>query len=361
MKTTSVLFLFLAVVSLFALDGCSRAEKPEIIEMNILKSFELKDIAGGNIACSVGVYKNTIYYTRRTGDIFSIVFTDFDGNEIRHFDIPRGKGPGEAIMAMGVKVKDDIVYFYDLGLMRLSRFDLNGRFMDSIDYTPETGIILFFAFLNDHLYIHSANNTYIGEIDPSTGRLLRSLPHPIQGMPEVGMKLVGGMMETDPYSDEIYVGHACKPYRIERYDTDFNLLGTFTYGKDKEYDPVVYQDHLRIAGDTLVNSLTVDQDFIYAPHVGDREYVDQENHVIRPEYPIEVYAFSKKSGNLAAIYKSKTLGVTQGTFGTVGTADGKLVLIVSGFGHAVTALSGGIDDPKYRGYAVIIETKQESR
>ncbi|HHH84377.1 MAG TPA: hypothetical protein ENL15_00300 [Firmicutes bacterium] len=357
MKTNAVLFLFVAVVSLFALDGCGRAEKPEIIEMNILKSFELKDIAGGNIACTVGVYNDTLYYTRRTGDVFSIVFTDFEGNEIRHFDIPRGKGPGEAIMAMVVKVKDDIVYFYDLGLKRLSRFDLNGRFLDSIDYTPETGIIIFFAFLNDRLFIHSANNIYIGEIDPSTGRLLRSLPHPIQGMPEVGTRLIGGMMDTDPYTNEIYVGHACKPYRIERYDTDFNLLGTFTYGKDKEYEPVVYQDHLRIAGDTLVNSLAVDKDYVYAPHIGDREYVDQNNHVIRPEYPIEVYAFSKKSGKLTAIYKSSTLGVTQGTFGTAGTSDGKLVLIVSGFGHAVTSLSGGIDDPKYRGYAVVIETK----
>ena len=140
----------------FFLAGCGK-DKPEIVEMNISKVFELKGLTGGNIACSAGIYKDNIFYVRRLPETYSIVFTDFDGNELRHFDIPVGKGPGEVMMSMGVKINNGTLYFYDLYLKRLSKFDLDGNFIDSIDYSDEAGIVIFFAFLNEKLYVHSVN------------------------------------------------------------------------------------------------------------------------------------------------------------------------------------------------------------
>jgi len=205
--------------------------------------------------------------------------------------------------------------------------------------------------------VHSVNEVFIGEMDPENGRIIKKLDHVIRGLPEVDTKLVGGMLETDPFEDEIYVGYGCKPFRIERYDTDFNKIGEYTYNDDGDYRDLVYKEGLRINGETLVNSLAADAGYVYSPHVGDSEMWNGVKNV-RDEYPVEIYAFSKETRKLKYIYKSRMMPAHQGTLGVIGTYQGKLVLIVSGFGKSVENFSGDAEDKSWRGYAVVVDTEK---
>ena len=277
---------------------------------------------------TAGVYQDEIYYVQSTSDHYALCFIAPDGTFLRSFQVPRGNGPGEARHTMGVRVIDGKVYWVDLALSRLTIFSLDGDYIDQINFNEETGLMAAFDVAGGLLYFHSLNKTYIGVMDLATGELLQSIPHPIQGVPEPGDKVPGGILRIDPYTGNILIGRVCRPYVIEVWSPRLEKIDELTYPLEKEYNDLTYLPNINIQGDMLISSLITTESAIYVPHISIR-YEVKGNTVETPAYPLEIIAFDKKT-HKPAVYSLDSSSPAKGFFYLLGILDGKLAVMLHG-------------------------------
>ncbi|HHH84537.1 MAG TPA: hypothetical protein ENL15_01130 [Firmicutes bacterium] len=321
MKTHLYLSLFLPVLSLL-ISNCGPLPRESA---PIVSTFTFEKANRQNSYQTAGVYQDEIYYVQSTSDHYALCFITPDGTLLRSFRVPRGNGPGEARHTMGVRVIDGKVYWVDLALSRLTIFSLKGEYIDQINFNEETGLMAAFDVADGLLYFHSLNKTYIGVIELSTGELLRSIPHPIQGVPETGDKVPGGILRIDPYTGNILIGRVCRPFVIEIWSPRLEKIDELTYPLENEYKDLTYLPNINVHGDMLISSLVMTQSMIYVPHITVRFEI-RGNTTETPPYPVEVIAFDRQTRK-AHIYSLESISPAKGFFYLLGILDGNLAVM----------------------------------
>ncbi|HDS03188.1 MAG TPA: hypothetical protein ENN72_05705 [Firmicutes bacterium] len=210
-------------------------------------------------------------------------------------------------------------------MSRLTVFSLDGEYIDQIDFNEETGFIAAFDVAGDLLYFHSLNKTYIGVIDLATGKLLRSVPHPIQGVPQPGDKVPGGVLRIDPYTGNILVGKVCQPYLIEVWSPHLEKIDELAYPLEKKHKDLTYLPNINVHGDMLISSLIITESAIYVPRISFRFEV-KGNMTETPAYPMEVVRFDKQSKSIR-VYSLDSASPAQGIFYLLGVLEGKLAVM----------------------------------
>ena len=294
----------------------------------IVSTFTFEQANRQNSYQTAGVYNNEIYYVQSTSDHYALSFLTPQGTFLRSFAVPRGNGPGEARHTMGVRVIDGKVYWVDLALSRLTIFSLDGTYLDQINFTEETGLMAAFDVADGLLYFHSLNRTYIGIIDLATGELLRSIPHPFQGVPEPGDKVPGGILRIDPYTGNILIGRVCRPFVIEVWSPELKKIDELSYPLEKEYNDLTYLPNINIQGDMLISSMVITESAIYVPHVSIR-YEVKGNSVETPAYPLEIIAFNKQSHKFR-LFSLDSVSPAKGFFYLLGVLEGNLAVMHHG-------------------------------
>ncbi len=294
----------------------------------IVSTFSFEKANRQNSYQTAGVYKDEIYYVRSSGDHYALCFLSPEGTLLRSFQVPRGNGPGEARHTMGVRVIGGKVYWVDLALSRLTVFSLDGEYIDQINFDEETGLMAAFDVAEGLLYFHSLNKTYIGVIDLATGKLLQSIPHPIQGVPEPGDKVPGGILRIDPYTGNILIGRVCRPFLIEIWSPELEKIGELSYPLEKEYNDLTYLPNINIQGDMLIGSLITTESAIYVPHITIR-YEVKGNSGEAPAYPLEVIALDRQS-HKPRVYSLDSVSPAKGFFYLLGFLEGNLAVMHHG-------------------------------
>ncbi len=330
-----ILFPLIVIAAIAA--GCAK-NAPVITEpLKVQKAFELDSLTGSNSVSCTAYYNDEVYYVQAYADNFAVRRLDLEGNETLRFEIPRGNGPGEARHSLGIVANEKGIYFSDFALRRISRFDLQGNYLDCIDFSEDTGIVVFFDIMGSEMYTCAIDTVYMGKIDLGTGAQTALIPREGKTLQEIGSTVSGGIVACDRYNGEIYMGWMSAPYKIERYDKDLKKLGEYTYNLEKEYKPAKIYPGPNIAGDFTISSMAITEKHIYAPHISAIFVIRNNQYESKPFTP-ELFRFDKSTGKLDRKYFIEGITGVEGGFSILYADDEKIVAVLDGFGDWVKEL-----------------------
>ena len=213
-------------------------------------------------------YQNRIYYLQYYEENINIAVHEKDGTLVETIEIPRGKGPGETMFPLGIRIRDDIIYLPDISLGRVTLFEIDGTFIDTWPMGQEAAAIYTLDVKGDKILFNSFTGIMLGIADFRENVLLHSIPLETKGFPGDGDPFVGGPVLFDPNSDAVYFGHADSPYRIVRYSSTLQPEMIITKESPFSLKPAVWKNlpgRTDMSGDMLVASMALDDHYIYAP------------------------------------------------------------------------------------------------
>ncbi len=327
--------LIIIIVSLIFFSCGNKVEEKN---MEIVYAWEAETMTQSNAMLCSGFYKGQIYYAEDNGDNFGIRFVSLDGETQNRFDIPKGRGPGEAQHTLGVKVYKDHVYFTDFVLRRITKFNLDGEYIDNFDFTKNTGYIVSFDFIDKEILFHSISNTKFGKMNIETGDIVKRIKHSRDTVLQPGDKVDTGILEIDEKSKIIYFGHLSVPYKIEKFDYDFNKIGEIKYKLDKNYEPTQVAPGPNIYGNMVIMSLGQDDRYLYSPKMSARFFIEDNGRPdIKKFYP-KIIVFDKKTDEPKYILKNDLLKDFQGFLTIVKVTDKYIIVHLMGQGKSINKI-----------------------
>ena len=243
-----------------------------------------------------GLVDGKIFYIQDKPEEMTLQFTELDGTPARAITLPKGKGPGEVVYTVGVRFDQEKFYFMDTALGRVSVFDRNGSYVDDYPMDAETGRIWKFDIFGGHMYFNSfAKERNLYKFDLSGNAIVKQRGTGTKELPVNGDLFEGGGIEICPADGTIYYAYESFPVRIEEYNTDLELLRTFTRN-DKGHKPMAWFITDRLAdrhGDVAITSFKVDENYLYMVNNG----ADYDNTAGRiGEVDLSVSVFDRKTG-----------------------------------------------------------------
>jgi len=342
--------LFILTICMVIFFGCGN--NIEIVQLEIAKVWNAENLTPANSDLCIEVKEDGIYFVEVGENSFGVSKRNFDGKEILEFKIPAGKGPGEAMHSLGLGVNDKSIYFTDFVLKRITKFSFDGEYKDSFNLGNETGMIISFDFYEDFLFYHSINISYLGKMDIKTGKVLNSIEHDIKKMIGPGDKLKGGIMIVDKFDNNIYVGGISKPYKIEKFDLNFNKIDEFKYKVGKGIEPTKIAPGPNIYGDFLISSMVVDENYLYVPEISNRTDLEGNKRTYQ-KFDGRILVFDKKSGEVVKIYENEKLKNIKGSFTISGLTENYIVTFINGYGETGKRLTG--KDDKYQNIFLLLK------
>ena len=289
--------------------------------------------ASTSASMRTGVHNGEIYYVKDKGEDYAISFHAADGTLRHEFAIEKGRGPGQAGFPLGVKILDDTVYFADIALMRLSKFTLDGRFIDSFDWNSETGFIATFDLAENDLIFFGLTALKLGMMDMETGEIQKAVAYdPPKPAPGHDDPFEGGVLAYDKETGRIFCGMIDSPYRIDVYDMALNRIMTI-YKKSpdvrKSVKWYVGGGIFDIIGDFNIFSMIIDDKYIYAPEISIRTRIINGGRENEP-FDMRINVFDKNSGEYVYAIENKSLNGIRDELTLVGFCGGDIVLQVYG-------------------------------
>lgn len=324
----------LVVVGLLLMLSACGTKKAELVNLPIAYQWEAVNMTQSNAALCAGVYNNTVYYLEDYTDKFVLRFAEFDGKEQKRIEIKKGKGPGQALHSLGVRIVKDVIYFADLALNRITMFGLDGTFIDSIDYDASTGPIVTFDVVGDELYFHSLNQVYIGKMNLKTGKIVKTLPYSKEdeeSFKKDKTEAKNGILLYNRLNDSLYFGNVSSPYRLDVYTSDLKKQTTYTTELPSEITPMIFDTkNINLVGDMTITSLVSHESYVYSTLIGGR-YQIKSNAMVCDPFNGDVIAFDTKNGRHVYTYTNELFKNMQGFFTVIGVTDEYMVVHIGAF------------------------------
>ncbi len=273
-------------------------------------------------------YQNRIYYLQYYEESINIAVHEKDGTLVETIRIPRGKGPGEVMYPVGLRIRNDIIYLPDIPLRRVTLFEMDGTFIDTWPMSQEAAAVYTLDVKGDRMVFNSFTGIMLGVSDFRDNTLLYSIPLENKGFPGDGDPFVGGPVLFDPTSDDIFFGHADAPYRIVRYDSTLQPKMVITKESSFSLKPAVWKNlpgRTDMSGDMLVSSMALDEHYIYAPLCEMRMEQTPDHFEVHP-IKGAVCVFDKETGTFLYELTVPFLNDFQGNFTVIG-ADHESILV----------------------------------
>lgn len=308
----------------FLVFGCSQKIEEKKLKLN--NAFVAENMTNNNAIYSAGIYKDSIYYVQEYQDKFVIRFMSFNGKEKRKINISRGKGPGEIMQSLGLQIINDEIYFADNGMQRITILDMNGNYIDDMNYDKQTGFIFSFDLFKNNFYYHSMNMVYFGKIDEN-GNSHVYKKHHLKTTPEDKEKVDGCVIKIDKKNHKIYASHIDPPYRIIEYDMEFNKLNEIKYDLKEDIIPanwLVREGHQSVRGDILATSMKLNEDYIFTTLNGGRMNREIGNSLEETQ-PV-ILKFDKNQKKCVKKLKFEQMKEIKGLFSIIGITDKYIVL-----------------------------------
>ena len=273
-------------------------------------------------------YQGRIYYLQYFEESINIAVHEKDGTQLETIRIPRGKGPGEVMYPVGLRIRNGVIYLPDIPLRRVTLFEMDGTFIDTWPMSQEAAAVYTLDVKGDRIVFNSFTGIMLGIMDFRDNTLLYSIPLENKGFPDDGDPFVGGPVLFDPYSDDIFFGHADGPYRIVRYDSTLEPKMIITKESPFSLKPAVWKNlpgRTDMSGDMLVSSMALDEHYIYAPLCEMRMEQTPDHFEVHP-ITGAVCVFDKKTGQFLYELTVPFLKDFEGNFTVIG-ADHESILV----------------------------------
>ncbi len=321
--------LFLVLITMGLLLSACGKNKTITVNLPVAYSWEAQNMAQNNASLCSGIYNNNVYFVEESTEKFTVRFMSFDGKERSSFEIRKGKGPGQALHSLGLRIVNDTIYFADLALSRISMFDMTGKFIDSIEYDNTTGPIVTFDIVGTMLYFHSINLTYLGIMDLTTGSIIKKIPYSKEDEENFKKDITeakNGILKFNHNNNTLYFGNVSSPYRLDSYDTDLTKQKTYTYELESNIKPMIFSTvNTGLSGDLVIGSIMYDATHVYTTKIGGRFHA-KSNQLEFPAFDGEILSFNIKTGNPDYVYTSDILKNMKGFLTILGVTDDYIVL-----------------------------------
>ena len=333
--------LYLVLLSLMW--GC--APQGEVIQKNerpmegvstvaFRRMLDTTEVATNNLFYSAAVFQGRLYYLERRPDRYIIHVKEIDTGKEENITLNRGKGPGEVMHNLGIRIHDSRIYFCDLLMRRVNIYDLQGAYLDEFALTDEIGNPWSFEVTDEAFYFAGTIRFKLSRVDRATGEVIAL---PFEKRYEGGV-LPGGTLSVDQATGDVFLGYYGQPYRIEKYDKRLEKIMTFTRkGLEKYPSPEYFRNEVTdgTVGCYLISSMRNDGRFLYVANPNGQDF-DKEWRYRVMDYYFDVY--DMKTGTYVRQIRPSMPQEIQGNNVLVDIEEGKLFSLVADYGTATKAL-----------------------
>ncbi len=299
-------FLYILVVVIL-LAGCGKREEVKNYTASLKYIWEPQNYYPAYAMSSVNYEENSIVFPRRVDQTLVFVFADLkDGSDIRTITVPGGDGPGQIIGFQAIDVRDGKVAIFDPGKAKICLYDTAGKFIDDYFLDTEIGLPMTSTTHEGYLYVNGKIKNKLVKFDLKNNKIVKSLTYDqFKDVPENGDTFQGGLVQFDPFSKTLFLGYYAKPFRLEQYDTDLNLIRTYTSDTFDEHSLcqwcITKSNLITQDGDRIIAGITFDEKYIYASYGGGYEYTGDESGNGKTfnyrEAPVKVMAFRRSDNS----------------------------------------------------------------
>ncbi len=329
------LFILISISILFT--SCSQRNTVEKYTLKPVHVWEQNQVIRANKSSCEGLHGDKVFYlqqksTELQSTDFILKINSIEGEELKSITIPQGKGPGEAYQILGVKFKNDKIYFGDLGLQRVTMLDMDGKYLDSFKYnSSKIGFVVYFEIGGNNFYFNSLSHVNLGQMNLNDGNVENKVDMDLKKLPENDTVYEGLKMVYDDKNNKLYAGHMSVPYRIDIYDENLNKIDEIEHDNlfKKAKKMRFYRRRgagLRIAGKTIISSIALDDNYIYTPFTGSFTELKEENFQMKlNKIKPEILVTDKKTKELKARIKIQGINKIKGSFNIIGVNDKYIV------------------------------------
>ena len=344
-----ILFLYTLVV-IILLAGCGKREEVKNYTASLKYIWEPQNYYPAYAMSSVNYEENSIVFPRRIDQTLVFVFADLkDGSDIRTITVPGGDGPGQIISFQAIDVRDGKVAIFDPGKAKICLYDTAGNFIDDYFLDTEIGLPMTSTTHDGYLYVNGKIKNKLVKFDLKGNQIVKSLTYnQFKDVPENGDTFQGALVQFDPYTKNLFLGYYAKPFRLEQYDTDLNLIRTYTsdlFNKNSLCQWCITKSNLITqSGDRIIAGIAFDETYIYASYGGGYEYTGDESGNGKSynyrEAPVKVLAFRRSDNSFVGIITIDKIPEIQGFIRLLHADREKLVFQFSDKSGAVDKAMG---------------------
>jgi len=335
------MLVFLALLSLFW--GCAggaekvlKNEKPQegVRTAEFRLMLDAPEVATNNLFYSAAVYQEKFYYLERRPECYFIHVKDIASGKREKITLNRGKGPGEVMHNLGIRIHDGHIYFCDLIMRRVNIYDLQGNYLDEFALTDKIGNPWSFEVTDDAFYFAGTIRFKLSRVDRKTGEIL-SIPFDKR---YEGGALPGGTISVDKATGDVFLGYYGQPYRIEKYNKKLEKVMAFTRkGMEKYPSPEYFRNEVTdgTVGCYLISSMRNDGRFLYVANPNGQEF-DKEWSYRVMDYFFDVY--DMETGRYVRQIRVDRPEKIQGDNVLVDIEKGRIFSLAADYGTATRAL-----------------------
>ena len=275
--------LLSTLILIILLAGCGKSEEVQNYTASLKYIWEPQNYYPAYAMSSVNYYDNSVVFPRRAEQSLIFVFASLeDGSDIRTFTVPGGDGPGQIISFQAIDVHSGMAAIFDPGKGKICLYDIEGEFIDDYLLNTEIGLPMTSTTHEGYLYVNGKIKNKLLKFDLKGNKIVKSLAYDkYKDIPENGDLFQGGLVQFDPYTGTLFLGYYAKPFRLEQYDTDLNLIRTYTSGLFNQQSLcqwcITKSNLITQTGDRIIAGIAFDEKYIYASYGGGYEYTGDES------------------------------------------------------------------------------------
>ncbi len=315
--------------------GCSKSD--DILNAKIVSIWEPVNFSTSYAMTAINYYNNAVIYPQKRDKDGALVFADLSGKILNEIAIPIGKGPGEIQSHMAITIANGHIVIYDNDQNKLVMYSIEGKHMDDFALNEETGVPMTVTVNENFMFINGKFGNKLTKYDLEKSVAVKKIPYASihSEVPQDGDLFEGGMLAYDPFDTCLFLGYYKKPFTLEKYDLDLNLLDTFSADTEADYQECAwynYNGSITQVGDRVIGGIAFDENYIYASYGGGYDKASTQTEVKPFEYrqaDVNIRIFDRKTKKQIAVVRCEEMTGIKGFVKILGVSKSNIVIQIA--------------------------------
>ncbi len=298
----SVRFGLVVLIMIVALTwSCSKTHTS--LDAPIVTVWEPESFSTSYAMSAVNYYNGTVIYPQILTNSGGFCFADLSGKTIRQISIANGKGPGEIQSHMAITIANDRIVIYDNAQNKLVLYSIEGKHIDDIALNDEIGVPMSVTINDAFMYINGKFGVKLLKYDLTRLSVSESQAYEVlqKEVPQDGDPFQGGVLSYDPFEKSLFLGYYNRPFTLEQYDIDLNVIQTYSLKSTSDYKECSWYNYngaITQVGDRVIGGIAFDENYIYTSFGGGYEKASTPTDGKPFEYrvvDVDIRAFDRKT------------------------------------------------------------------
>ncbi|TYB31264.1 MAG: hypothetical protein FXF47_05045 [Candidatus Mcinerneyibacterium aminivorans] len=345
-----IMYAFIVILLIGCTAQTTDYKKTKEEKMEILKTIGIEKLSKNNPERCSGFYKDNYYLVSRKDKNFLINFFDLEGKKKKEVELKYGKKKNELLYNWRVKIYNDKIYFYDSPQNKIAVFNMNGKHLKNISLKNFSEYFTDFVVINDVVYLQGVFKYRLVHLNEKN-EIEKGLKYDekLTGEEYMQEQTRGGVLLAD--EGKIYQGLIKQPFRIKKFDRNFNQLNTIKKELNQEYEDCKITKDGRLEGDLMVQTMASDENYLYVPFGKSIHYA--EEGLKKGKADNSLFIFNKKSGKLEHEIWNKKLKKSATGYDILGVTKKYIILLKA---YHLDALDEAVENPEEKeGWIILLD------